>query len=177
VERRSVLILSLVALALVLLTDLAYIGLINSQGYSVRPYIPRFVGGYLAVMAAMIGVALLPRVEIGRIRVPLRAAAAAGLLVLGFVAALSIGPPLAIAGLLMTFVLSRTARESRSRPARLSGLVAAAVSVAILLAGLEVSQRWIVCAPGSNSAGGAASLILGSFQYECVNGDTRFHSG
>ena len=170
------LIVSVIAFVLVLLTDLLYIVLINSQGQSVQPYIPRFVGSYLAVIAAIIGLALLPRDEMVQIRVPLRAAAAAGLLVLGFLTGFSIGLPLVLAGLLTTFALTRTSREARSRPARLSGLVAAAVSVAILLAGLEVSTRTIVCEPGSNDAGGGSSLILGQYQYECVNGELRFHS-
>ena len=175
-ERRSVVIPSAIAFVLVVLTDIVYITLINSQGPSVQPYIPRFVGGYMAVIAAMIGVALLPRAEMLPVRVAFRAAAAAGLLVLGFLTAFSIGVPLTVAGLLMTFALSRTSREARSRPARFSGLVAAALSVAILLVGLEASQRTIVCAPGSNSAGGGSSLILGSYQYECVNGVLHFHS-
>src|SRR5207245_5296625 len=90
-ERRSVLISSSVAFVIVLVADVVYVGLINAQGPSAQPYIPRFVAGYLAVMAALIAVAMLPRQEIETIRVPLRAAAAAGLLVMGFLAAFTIG--------------------------------------------------------------------------------------
>lgn len=166
----------LVAAVIVALTDLLYVVLINAQGESAQPYIPRFVGGYLAVVAAMVAVSMLPRAEIVRIRVALRAASAGVLLVLGFLAAFSIGVPLVAAGVLVTLALSKTAREVRSRPARLSGLVAAALSVALLLGGLELAQRAIVCPPGRNEAGGGASLILGSYQYRCANGELVSHT-
>src|SRR5947209_7632122 len=55
-------------------------------------------------------------------------------------------------------------------------LLAAALSIALLLGGLEVSQRTIVCPPASNEAGGGASLILGSFQYQCRDGQLVSHS-
>jgi len=176
VERLWLRVVLIVAAALVALTDVLYIVIINAQGQTLQPYIPRFVGAYLAVSAAALVASVVPRPEIVRIRVALRAAAAAGLLALGFLAAFSIGAPLVIAGLLTTFALTRTARDARSRPARLSGIVAAALSVALLLGGLELSQRAIVCPAGSNQAGGGSSLILGSYQYQCVHGVLRFHS-
>ena len=150
--------------------------LIDAQGESAQPYVPRFVGGYLAVMAAVVAASVLARPEVVRIRVALRAAGAAGLLVLGILAAFSIGVPLVVAGLLVVFALSRTASQARSRAARLSGMMAAALSIALLLGGLEVSQRTIVCPPASNEAGGGASLILGSFQYQCRDGQLVSHS-
>ena len=176
-ERLSVRIVSILAFAIVLATDVLYVVLINAQGQSAQPYIARFVGGYLAVMAALIAVALVPRPETVRIRVALRAAAAGGLLLMGFLASFSIGLPLVLAGFLVFFTLTRTARENRSRPARLSGLVAAAVAVAVLLTGLEVTQRLIVCPDEGTQAGGGSGLITGPYQYECNNGTMHFHSG
>jgi hypothetical protein len=172
-ERRLVVVLSLIALVLVVATDLIYVWLINGQGPSPQPYIPRFVASYLALVAAFVGVALWPRHEIAVIRVPLRAAAAAGLLVLGALA--SIGPPLVVAGILVTIALSRTARESRKRAARLSGLIAAAISIVVLLAGLDVTQRVIVCPGGGTSAGGGSGLLMGPYKYECNNGVLTLH--
>src|SRR6266849_1424882 len=100
-ERRLVRVTSLVAFAIVLATDVLYVALIDSQGQGVpMVYVPRFVAGYLAVMAALIGAALLPAREIAVIRFPLRAAAAGGLLVMGLLAAFSVGAPLVVAGLL-----------------------------------------------------------------------------
>jgi hypothetical protein len=176
-ERRLIVVLSLVAFAIVVAVDVLYIGLINSQGRSDMPYIPRFIGGYLAVMAALIAIALAPRPEVAAIRVPLRAAAAAGLFVLGFLAAFSIGPPLVVAGFLMTLALARTAREPRRGVARLSGLVAGALAIALLLAGMEVTQRMIVCPDQGTSAGGGSGFLTGPYQYECNNGELHYHSG
>jgi hypothetical protein len=176
-ERRLVVWLSLIALAIVFAIDVFYIGLINSQGRSDLPYIPRFVGGYLAVMAALIALALVPRPEVAAIRLPLRAAAAAGLFVLGFLAAFSIGAPLVLAGFLVTLALGRTAREPRKGVARLSGLIAAAIAVAVLLAGLEITQRLIVCPDQGTSGGGGSGFLTGPYQYECNNGVLKYHSG
>ena len=176
-ERRLIVWLSVLAFAIVLTVDILYIALINSQGQSHMPYIPRFVGGYLAVMAALIAVALLPRPEVVPIRVVLRAAAAAGLFVLGFLAAFSIGPPLVFAGFLVTLALTRTARQPRKGVARFSGLAAAMLAVALLLAGLEVTQRLIVCPDSGESSGGGSGFLTGPYQYECNNGVLSYHSG
>jgi len=174
-ERYSVLVTSLVAFTIVVAVDGLYIGVVNSQGPSAQPYIPRFVGGFLATMAALIAIALLPRPEIAIIRAPLRAGAAAGLLMLGIVAAFSIGLPLVAAGLLAGFALSRTRREPRRGVARLSGLVAAALTVGILIAGLDVTQRLIVCPDSGQVGGGGSGLVSGSYQYECNNGQLTVH--
>src|SRR5690242_18208812 len=103
-ERRLVVVLSVIAFAIVLATDVLYAAVINSQGgTNPMPYVPKFVASYLALMAALIAVAMLPRPEVLPLRSPLRAAAAAGLLFLGFIAAFSIGPPLVVAGILVSF--------------------------------------------------------------------------
>ena len=175
-ERRSVLIPSIVAFAMVLATDVLFAALINSQGgFNPMPYTPRFVGAYLAVMAAVVAIALVPRPEIVPIRATMRAGAAGGLLMLGFISAFSIGPPLVVAGLLVTFALSRTQRATRRRAAQLSGLVAAALAVVVLLAGFEVTQRLIVCPDTGTMAGGGAGFVTGPYQYECNNGQLTYH--
>jgi hypothetical protein len=176
-ERRLIVGLSVVAVTIVVAVDGLYIGLIYAQGRSDMPYIPWFVSGYLAVVAAMIAGALLPRPEVVRIRVLLRAAAAAGLFVLGFLAAFSIGSPLVLAAFLVMLALTRTARGARLGVARLSGLVAAAIAVAVLLAGLEITQRLIVCPEAGSTAGGGSGFLTGPYQYECVNGELHYHSG
>jgi len=177
-ERSSIRILSLIAFALVVATDLFYIALINSQGPSPQPYISRFVAGYVALMAALLVVALAPRPEIVPIRVAIRAAVASGLFLLGFLFRFPVGLAFVAAGFLVFFALRRTARETtRSRPARFSGLLAAALAVAVLLAGLEVAQRAIVCPEHGNTTGGGPGLITGPYQYECVNGVARYHGG
>ena len=174
-ERTSVRVTSLVAFAIVVAVDVLYIVVINSQGQSAQPYIPRFVGSYLAVMAALIVIALAPRPEIVAIRATLRAAAAAGLLVLGILAAFSVGPPLVVAGILVGFALSRTQRGPRRGAARLSALVAAALTVGILIAGLDLTQRMIVCPDSGEMGGGGSALLSGSYEYECNHGRLTMH--
>ena len=176
-ERTSVRVSSLIAFAIVVVVLGLYIGLINAQGLSEQPYVPRFVGGFLAVMAALILIALLPRPEIAPIRAPMRAAAAAVLLMLGVFAAFSIGTPLVVAGILVTFALSRTQRTPRRGPARLSGLVVAALTVGILIGGLDVTQRVIVCPEQGQSFGSGSALLSGSYAFECNNGQLTMHSG
>jgi hypothetical protein len=136
VERVSVVVPSIVAAAAVLAIDVAYVALIILQGPGPNPYVPFFVSGYLALMAALIVVALIPRPEIAPLRLPLRAAAAGGLLVLGMLAALTIGLPIVIAGLLMVFGLVKT----RPAGSRWPGAVSASVAIAVLLVGFQLTE-------------------------------------
>jgi len=172
-----VLIASLVALAIVLATDILYVGLIEAQGPDPQANVPRFVASYLAVMAALIGIALVPRPEVAVIRFPMRAAAAAGLLSLGFIAAFSIGLPLVVAGGLTTVALARTSRQLSSRLGRLAGLAAALLAVALLIAGFEITGRWIVCPATGTASGTGSGFVTGGYSYECMNGELRIRSG
>jgi hypothetical protein len=135
-ERTSVLLTSILAAAAVLAIDVVYVALIVFQGPGPNPYVPFFVSAYLALMAALIVVALIPRPEIMRWRVPLRAAAAGGLLVLGMLAVFTIGMPIVIAGLLVVFSLLKT----RPAGARWPGAVSASIAIAVLLAGFQLTE-------------------------------------
>jgi hypothetical protein len=174
-ERLLIRVTSLVAFAIVLATDILYVGLIGSQGQDFQPYVPRFVASYLAVMAALIVIALLPRPEIFAIRLPMRAAAAGGLLALGFLAAFSIGLPLVVAGVLTTVALTRTSRRPGSALRRLAGLGAALLAIGLLVAGLEITGRLIVCPETGTGSGTGSGLVTGSYSYECNQGSLRIH--
>jgi len=87
-------------------------------------------------MALVIAAAVIPRPEIIPWRPPWRAAAAAGLLVLGLLAAFSIGLPIVIAGILMLVALTRTRTAGRRWP----GALGSAVAVAVLLAGFQLTE-------------------------------------
>jgi hypothetical protein len=176
-ERLSIRVTSLVAFAAVLAVDVLYVVLIRSQGGPAESYIPFFVTGYLALMAGLIAIALVPSSEVAAIRVPLRAAAAAGLLVLGFLAAFSIGTPILIAGLLVVAALVQTQRSPGSRVAIWSGIAAGVVAVALLIAGFEVTNRLIVCPETGTMSGSGSGLVTGPYHYECNEGELHFHSG
>jgi hypothetical protein len=162
----------MVAFAIVLATDVLYVAIINSQGASDDlPYVPRFLAAFLAVMAAFIVIALLPRPEIVPLRFALRAAATGGLLGLGILAAMSIGLPLVVAGILTGIVLGRTSQVSGSKLVRLVGLLAAVVTLAVAVVGLDLAGRVIVCPETGTSGGGGTHLLGGSYRYECNNGE------
>ena len=181
VERPVVRITSLVAVAIVLGVEVLYVSIINAQNQDspdALPYVPRFVAGYLAVMAALVALALVPRREIEPLRFPMRAAAAAGLLGFGVLAAASIGLPLVVAGILVGVALGRTQLESRgSRLRRLAGVAAAVLSVAVGVVGVDLAGRAIVCPEVGTSGGGGTHLLGGSYQYECNNGELHMTSG
>ena len=137
VERLSILLTSIAAFAVVLAVDVLYVGLIASQDRpNPTPWVPFFIASYLLVMALVIAAAVIPRPEILAWRLPLRAAAAAGLLALGLLAAFSIGLPLVIAGILMLVALTRT----RTAGGRWPGALGGAVAVAVLLAGFQLTE-------------------------------------
>jgi hypothetical protein len=137
-ERTSVVLPSVLAAAGVLAIELLYVTLVAAQG-GAEPgsYVPHFVSGYLVLMAVLIVIALIPNPRLDSLRVPLRAAASGGLLVLGILAAASFGLPVVVAGLLAGFALTRT----KSRPAQWwAGAAASLVSVAVLLAGFQLTE-------------------------------------
>jgi hypothetical protein len=134
------------------------------------------VAGYLAVMAALLIVSVLG-ISRPAWRLPLRAAAAGGLLVLGVLGLFSVGAPLLIAGGLATAAAVRTLRVPTSR-ASLTAAASAVVAVAVLLTGFAVSGRIITCPPtGSMSGGGSGGFLSGPYYYECVDGHLTYHTG
>jgi hypothetical protein len=177
VEARAARIMAWVALAIVVLEDVAYLLLIRSQA-EVAPdaYTVPFVAGYLLAVAALLGISLL-RLPSPGWRMPLRAGAAGGLLVLGILAAFSIGLPLILAGILATGSAVRTLKGPFWAPTGLFGAAAALAAVAVLVTGFEVTERIIVCPSSGNMSGGGSGFVTGPYHYECVDGQLSFHSG
>lgn len=165
------------ALAIVLLEDAVYLVLIRSQAEAAPDaYTVPFVAGYLVAMAALLAISLT-RAPSPAWRMPLRAGAAGGLLVLGIIAAFSIGLPLLLAGILSTGAAVRTVRGPLWTPAGLTGVVAALASVAALVAGFEITERMIVCPSSGNMSGGGNGFVTGPYHWDCAGGHLSFHSG
>src|SRR2546428_12671733 len=102
-EARALRVMVWIAFAIVLGIDIAYLLLIRAQQPSPPDaFTVPFVAAFLVLMAGMLGPSLLNSAPIVRLRPALRAGAAAGLLVLGVLAAFSIGIPLLVAGALGT---------------------------------------------------------------------------
>jgi hypothetical protein len=166
------------ALIVVLATDVAYVLFVRAQGGAEpsRPYTVPFVASYLVVIAAILAATLMrwtPSVA----RLPLRAAAAGGLLVLGVIAMFSIGLPLLIAGAMAGAAAWFTLGGSQLKSSVLLGLGSAAIAVTVLVAGFIVIAGMIVCPANGSMSGGGTGFLTGPYYYECVNGELRYHSG
>jgi hypothetical protein len=178
VEARAPRIMAWAAFTIVLLTDALYLGLtIGQPERSPDVFTVPFVASYLLLIAALLGVSLLQRPRIIVARTALRAAAAGGLLVLGILAAFSIGLPFILAGMLATGATVRTLRGPHLTSSAFSGVAAALIAVAILVAGFEVTERMIMCPAHGSAGGGGTGLVTGPYYYECVDGQLDFHYG
>jgi hypothetical protein len=177
VDTRIARLMTWIALILVLATAAAYIALIKGQG-DVAPdaYTVPFVAGYLLALAALLAYSLMREARPAW-RMPLRAAAAGGLLVLGVLAIFSVGLPLVVAGALATGSTVRTPRGPQLTRASLSAVAAAVLAVIVLVAGFEITQRVIVCPATGTSGGGGTGFVTGPYYYDCVDGRLTLHSG
>ena len=172
-----------IALVIVLLTDLGYVVILRAQegehpntssGVMVATYV--FVATYLALLALMLGASMLSRPLLVRLRSTSRAAAAAGLLVIGVLALMSIGALLVVAGALATGAALRSISGFHWRGA-LRDLAAAMGAVAVLIAGFEVSNRVIVCPPKGFMGGSGYGLVTGGYHWTCVDGRLDYGPG
>ena len=159
----------LVAIAVVAIVAIIalYLALINSQGGepSDTPWVVPFVSAYLALMAVVLTASLIAPPGA---RPALRAGASAGLVVLGVLAAFSIGVAVLIAAGL---AIAATVLDLRTKPgarAVASAVTGAVVAVVVLLGGFQVSWTHVVCPPNGESGGTTAGFSVTS--YHCLNG-------
>jgi hypothetical protein len=166
----------LVAVAVVVTAAVvtAYVSLIRGQGGPPTPDVLTvpFLAAYQVVMALLLVASLLVSPAV---RPALRAAPAGGLLVLGWLGAMSIGIPLLLAaGLAMgATVLAIDARPGRQ--VVVSVAIAAAVAIAVLVTGFEFSWHYLVCPPTGESGGTTASFLGHASSYDCNNGVLTVH--
>lgn len=151
-----------------------YLVIINSQGgaSSDTPLVVPFVAGYLALMGLLLTASLFTPPGA---RPALRAGASAGLVVLGVLAAFSIGVAVLIAAGL---AIAAAVLALRARPGMrsvVSAAAAAVLAVAVLVAGFQIAWTHIVCPTTGGSGGSTASLIGHSFSYECNDGVLTIH--
>ena len=171
-------ILVLISAILVLVGDVGYILLISTQGsYPPDAFTVPFVAGYWAVIAAMLGLSLRNRPGLVRLRPAFRAGAAAGLLVTGVLALFSIGLPMVLAGALATGAAVRTLAGRNWKRAVVTEALAAVIAVAVLVAGLEITERLILCPSRGVSGGSGYGLVSGAYHWQCVDGRLTFASG
>ena len=178
VESRPVRFMTWFALAVVVATSTAYALLIRAQGgYGGLDVLTvPFVTGYMLLMGVLLA-ASLQRGLPANVRMPLRAAAAGGLLVLGILALFSVGLPLVVAGAMATGATVRTLRGPHLTSAALTAVVGAVLAVALLVAGFEATERYIVCPAQGTYGGGGPGFVTGPYHYDCVDGRLTFQSG
>src|SRR6266851_4568652 len=132
-----------------------YVSLIRGQSGPPTPDVLTvpFLAAYQVLMALLLLASLLVPPAV---RPALRAAAAAGLLVLGWLGVLAID----------------------ARPGRrilISVAFAAVVAIALLVAGFEFSWHYLVCPPTGESGGTTASFLGHASSYDCNNGVLTVH--
>ena len=150
-----------------------YLAIVRSQGGAPidTPWVVPFVAGYLVLMALLLALSLL--VPQG-VRPVLRGAASAGLLVLGVLAAFSIGVAVLIAAALAmaaTFLDLSAKPGARSVASAVAGALVAVVS---LLVGFQISWTHIECPPSGESGGTTAGFIHEN-SYQCSDGRLTGH--
>ena len=176
-ESRTLRRLIWIAFVVVLVTDVGYVLIILAQdsapGGDSRVV---FVAAYIALMAELLGLSLLERPIVVRLRPVLRAGAAVGLLALGTLALMSIGIVLVVAGGLATAAAVMTL-TGRRHSALISEGVAGAVALVLLVTGFEVSERLIVCPSRGYMSGSGYGLVSGGYHWTCVDGRLDFRPG
>jgi hypothetical protein len=176
-EGRSTRVLVAVAIFLVFVADALYLAIVFNQGLQPpESFTNPFVAVYLALMAALLAASLMNRWT-AAVRAALRAAAAAGLLVIGVLALMSIGLLLVIGGAMAAAATVRTLRRPVLKASNLLGAASVVIAVAVLIAGFEVTGRMIVCPSSGSMSGGGTGFLTGPNYYDCVNGHLTYHSG
>jgi hypothetical protein len=166
------------SVVLVLGVLVAYLLLIRAQGQA-QPdaFTVPFVASYLALMAVLLWLSLLDRPRLASLRPALRGAGAAGLLVLGIIAAFSVGLPIFAAGVLAAIAAIRALAGPRLRMAVVSEVAAAVIALIVLVGGFEVTQRLIFCPPTGSISGGGSHFVTGTYHYQCLDGTLTMYSG
>jgi hypothetical protein len=177
-EGRATQLLVWASIVLLVVDVIAYLLLITAlgPGQSDMPFIVPFVASYLALAAIVLRLSAVRQSRLVAWRPALRASAAAGLLVLGVLAALSIGLPIFLAGVLAAIAAVRTVAGRELRNAVLSQIAGGVIAVMVLLGGFAVTQRLIQCPPTGQSGGSGSGFLTGGYQYECVNGTLTYRS-
>jgi len=174
-DSRATRTLVLIAAVLVVLGDAGYVLIIATQGsYPADAFTVPFLAGYWLAMAVMLGLSLLDRPRLASLRPALRAGSAAGLLVTGILGLFSIGLPMVIAGALATGAAVRTLAGRNLRRAVSIEVIAAVIAVVVVVAGLELTARLILCPPHGESGGGGTGLVSGTYSWKCTEGHLTF---
>ena len=175
VDGRGTRVLIAISSIVVVVMVAVYLSLIRAQGGTAPDWLTvPFVTAYLLTAAALL-VASLLRMGTG-VRAAMRAAGAAGLLVLGYLAGFSIGVPLILAGVLAAIATLGTMSHVRG-VAIAAAPAAAVIAVAVLIGGFEVSERAITCPATGSMSGSGTGFVTGPYHWSCAGGTLHWSSG
>jgi hypothetical protein len=168
VEQAWTRVLVWVAIAGLAAIDGLYLAIIYLQGDPAPANVLTvpFVAAYLAAAAILLGASLFSSAPA---RPALRAAASCGLLVLGVIAAFSIGVLILVIAVLAIATTVAALGTQKSPRVRVAAGVASLVAAVVLVGGLELTSRYLVC-PATGSSGGTTGSFFGQLSYECDNG-------
>jgi cell division protein FtsX len=71
----------------------------------------------------------------------------------------------------------RTLRGPHLTSSALIAVGGSLLAVALLVAGFEASERYIVCPAQGTFGGGGSGFVTGPYHYDCVDGKLTFRSG
>ena len=148
---------------------ISYVGFVQRET-SDMPWVVPFVASYLGLLAVCALVSATGSTASWRIA--LLGACAGGLVVLGFLALMSVGLPLFVMGLVSIAALVRAIKGATNRGLATGVSIAGAlVAVVVMLGGFAITERIVACRPGVVSGGGSG-FLAGSYSYTCQNGRT-----
>jgi hypothetical protein len=170
-EPRSTRLLVWIALVSVVVVDAGYLALIAIlASHPPDIYTVPFVAGYILLTAVLLALSLVEAPFMVPLRPALRTAAAAGLLVLGVLAVFSIGLALLIAGGIAMAAAVMTIAAVHRATAVVSAVLAATLAVALVVIGLEIAWRTIVCPPTGEMGGDTVGVFTGGINFTCKDG-------
>jgi hypothetical protein len=173
-DRRAARTLVWIALVPPLLLDGVYLLLIRLQGEGPPDVmVVPFVATYLFAMVLLLAASLMTRLP-SIVRLAFRAAAAAGLIVFGILAAFSIGLPIIICGVVAAVAVGLSFDQTRWRLDSVAGAAGAVVALTILVGGFDMVERVIACPATGESGGSTVGFFTGSRSWHCTNGELHW---
>jgi hypothetical protein len=158
---------------LVFVAEGVYLWILRQQGITDGTLRVPFVVAFIAVCgaAALVG-AVAP---LRGVRLVLLSFSAVGLLVMGFLAAFSIGLLLLVAGILIAITALRSLVSPL--PPVVSAVVGAALALLVLGVGFWATELPVSCPAGGASSGSGSRLFTGAYHWTCDNGTLTVSAG
>ncbi len=158
---------AIIAAAIALAADGAYLALIHSQGATDGSLRVPFIASLIAVSGVCAMAAAVLRDS--KARSLLLGFAGALMLVLGILALFDIGLLLIIAGVFVVLAIVRSARRQLRWRLSLT-LIGAAAAVAVVIGGCQWTSYPVTCPVAGDASGSGTTFLGGSYTWTCHDG-------